>query len=251
YERGPFELTDSDITKMKEILSNTNIKVCGIAAPFYKCDIDNEEEIAQNIEGLKHCIDIAKQLDTNIIRGFTFWDKGNFIGNLDKIASKFEQPIQLLKQANMILALEFDPTVYATNAKKLKMVIDKINSPYVKALWDPGNDIYDPQGEEPYPYGYEILKQDICHIHLKDAKRINGVTISTPMCEGDVDYKGQFNRLIDDKYEGYISLETHYRGETALSEELLQLPKGSVFSYKGLEASTQSLENLMGLLNNL
>lgn len=251
YEKGPFELKQTDIDKMQNILSNTNLEVCCISSPFYKCNLDEKKEIEQNIEGLKRCIDMADRLGANIIRGFTFWDKGDFNERTCDIAEMFIKPIQLLKQSNKMLALEFDPTVYATNAQKLLRVIRKINSPLVKALWDPGNDIYDPEHECPYPNGYEIIKDDICHIHLKDARLVEGKPQSTPMCEGEVDYKGQLTRLLVDGYQGYLSLETHYRPTKALSEELLQMPKGSAFSHLGLEASTESLDNIMKLIKEI
>lgn len=244
WEKGPHELDSVDINKIKEILAKTNLQVCGISAPFFKCDIDNEEEIKEHLEILKKSIKLGQELGTNLIRGFTFWDNGNFEENLDKIISKFEEPLEILEREKAILVLEFDPSVYATNAKKLVKVIDKINSPYVKALWDPGNDIYDPEGEEPYPTGYEIIKNHMIHMHLKDAKKLDdGSVVATPIGEGEVKYKEHFERIINEGYSGYVVLETHYRPKHELSEELLALPKGSAFSHLGYEATEESLIN--------
>lgn len=251
YEKGPFELEREDVKKLKEMIKPTGLQVCCISSPFYKCELDSPEEISRNLEGLKRCTEIATELDTKLIRGFTFWARGDFYSRLDDIAECFMKPIDILKDAGLILVLEFDPTVYATNAAKLKQVIQKINSPYVKALWDPGNDIYDPDKEQPYPTGYELIKDEIRHIHLKDAHLVNGVAEGTPMCKGEVDYRGQFLRLIEDGYDGFLSLETHYRPTKPLSEELLQMPKGSVFSYMGLEASTESILNMNELFSQI
>ena len=44
WDKAPQELTDQDIDNMKQILEGTNVKIIGIASPFYKCDIDNTEE---------------------------------------------------------------------------------------------------------------------------------------------------------------------------------------------------------------
>ena len=41
WDKAPQELTDQDIDNMKQILEGTNVKIIGIASPFYKCDIDN------------------------------------------------------------------------------------------------------------------------------------------------------------------------------------------------------------------
>ncbi|OGO80785.1 MAG: hypothetical protein A2Y21_09335 [Clostridiales bacterium GWC2_40_7] len=242
WEKGPHELDGDDFGKIKNILAGTGLKVSGISAPFFKCSHDNPEEIRQHIGILENCMQLAQALGTNLIRGFTFWKKGSFEENLDCIVERFNEPVKLLEKEGMTLALEFDPSVFASNACKLAKVIKKINSKYVKGLWDPGNDIYDSDGEIPYPDGYNIILPHMVHVHLKDAARqadgkINGV----PIGEGDVDYKGQFKALIGGGYNGYVVLETHYRPKYEISEALLALPKGSAFSHNGYEATEECL----------
>jgi len=56
--------------------------------------------------------------------------------------------------------------------------------------------------------------------------------------------------LIDD-YKGYVVLETHYRKLSPLDEALLKMPKGSAFSYKGYEATEESLCKWMKILDRI
>ena len=88
YERGPFEFTDDDVRKMKAILSNNGLKVCAISSPFFKCKIDDEQEIKIHLKGLQDCIKLADELGTDLIRGFTFW-AGEDGFSPEKIASRF------------------------------------------------------------------------------------------------------------------------------------------------------------------
>jgi len=252
WEKGPHELDKSDINKIKNIAKDSGLVIPAISAPFYKCDIDNVEEIKTHLDILQKSINLAQSVGAKYIRGFTFWSKGNFDENLDKIISKFEEPLKILEKEDMTLVLEFDPAVYATNASKLVKVIKGIGSERVRGLWDPGNDIYEPDGEVPYPNGYEIIKPYMVHMHLKDAKRLeDGKVVGTPIGEGQVDYKGHFKRLIEDGYDGYVMLETHYRPKTGISEELLALPKGSAFSYMGYEATEECLIKWKQLLESV
>jgi sugar phosphate isomerase/epimerase len=253
WEKNPHELDKNDISKIKTILSDTGLVACGISAPFFKCSIDDNKEIDTHIEILKKSMELANQIGTKFVRGFTFWkNNGDFDTDLDKIVSKFEKPVELLKKENITLALEFDPSVYATNAKKLVKVIEKINSPFVKGLWDPGNDIYDPDGETPYPEGYEIIKKHMVHMHLKDAVRgSDGKATGVPIGEGQVDYAGHFKALKQDGYDGFVVLETHYRPKHDIDEKLMALPKGSAFSYMGYEATEECLIKWQELLDNL
>lgn len=252
WEKSPQELDKNDIIKIKSLLADTDLKVCGISSPFFKCNLDDNKEIDTHMEILKKSMELANQLGTQYVRGFTFWENGDFDNDFDKIISKFEKPVELLKKENITLALEFDPSVYASNACKLVKVIEKIDSPFVKGLWDPGNDIYDPDGETPYPDGYEIIKDYMVHMHLKDAVRgSDGKAAGVPIGEGQVDYAGQFKALIRDSYEGFVVLETHYRPKHDIDEKLMALPKGSAFSYMGYEATEECLIKWKELLEDL
>ncbi len=252
WEKGPHELNEEDINKIDKIARNSGLIIPAISSPFFKCDIDNTDEIKTHMNILEKSINLAQKVGAKYIRGFTFWSKGGFEENLDKIVSKFEEPLKILEREDMTLVLEFDPSVFATNAAKLAKVICGIGSKRVKGLWDPGNDIYEPDGEVPYPDGYEIIKPYMVHMHLKDAVKLpDGKVAGVPIGEGQVDYRGHFKRLIEDGYDGYIMLETHYRPRHDISEELLALPKGSAFSYMGYEATEECLIKWNRLLETI
>lgn len=252
WEKGPHELNEEDIDKIDKIARNSGLIIPAISSPFFKCDIDNADEIKTHMNILEKSINLAQKVGAKYIRGFTFWSKGGFEENLDKIVSKFEEPLKILEREDMTLVLEFDPSVFATNAAKLAKVICGIGSVRVKGLWDPGNDIYEPDGEVPYPDGYEIIKPYMVHMHLKDAVKLpDGKVAGVPIGEGQVDYRGHFRRLIEDGYDGYIMLETHYRPKHDISEELMALPKGSAFSYMGYEATEECLIKWNRLLETI
>ena len=251
YERGPFEFTPEDIKQIKAIADDAGLGICSISSPFYKCSLDNPGEKKAHLESLKKCVDYAGILGCKIIRGFTFWAEDPFEKRFSDICAEFEEPAKLLENTGVTLALEFDPSTYATNGKKVARIVDAVNSPCIKILWDPGNDIWDPDCETPYPEGYSLVKNNIAHIHLKDAVKSSGTAEGVAMCTGEVDYEGQFKALINDRYSGYMSLETHYRPKTGLSEELLKMPKGSDFSAFGYESSEECLINIKNLLKRL
>lgn len=68
---------------------------------------------------------------------------------------------------------------------------------------------------------------------------------------GQVDWNAQLAALKKDGYKGYISLETHYRKGTEISEELMRQPGGAAFSACGREASEECLEALQEMLQML
>jgi sugar phosphate isomerase/epimerase len=213
--------------------------------------MDEPEEIREHLNGLRRCIALADALGADLIRGFTFWAKPDRAFDPQAIAAHFEEAVKILENTGKTLVLESDPHVQATNAKTLAQVVEAVGSPLVRALWDPGNDIWDPLGEVPYPDGYTAVRSLMAHMHLKDGARKNGKAEGRPVTKGDVDFEGQFRALIADGYPGYVSLETHYRPAHKLSGELLAIPKGAAFSYGGYEATDESLRLWKALLGRV
>ena len=93
-------------------------------------------------------------------------------------------------------------------------------------------------------------KNDLCHIHVKDAMLINGKTEAVRVGDGWVNYPGLIQKLIQDHYSGYLMLETHYRLTSLLTEEQLKLPGGNAFSLGGEPASRESMKNLKEIIAN-
>jgi len=252
-KKGPQDLTSEDIKRIKEIVKGSGLTICSIASPFFKCNINSEEEYKVHLKILRDCISLAQQLDCPLIRGFTFWRKGNFEENLEKIISKFEEPIKILEKEGITLGIENEAATFIGNGKNLSRFLSKIDSPYIKAVWDPANSIFDPEGEVPYPDGYEAIKRWMVHMHLKDARRdsTTGEPKCVPVGKGAIDFRGQLKALKNDNYEGYVSLETHWRPEEELSEEEINLPGGEKFSRLAEKASRICLENLQKLMREI
>jgi len=235
-------LSDGEIEAIKAKIDAAGLTVCGLSAPIFKCHLDRPEEIEEHFRIARRCIEVAGKLGARIVRGFSFWAKQPFAEAEDRVAEQLRRMAQLFGDAGLTFALEFDPSVYASNARKVRRLIDAVNSPHMLALYDPGNDLWDPDGEIPFPDGYEHLKGKIAHIHLKDAIRkgdeVEGVAIGT----GEVDYRGLLERLLQDGYDGFLVVETHYRLASKLTEEQLKRPSGNTFSLGGKEASEQCLK---------
>lgn len=249
WNKAPHELGKSEVTLIKQLVSDYGMEVCSIASPFFKCDYGDETQYSEHMEILRKCIDLAGELNAPIIRIFTFWLKPPF-PSWDEIVEKLLPALKLVESTNLTLGIENEPSTMATNARKVVEVLTRLNHPQVKAVWDPGNDVFDPDREFPFPDGYEAIKPWIAHIHIKDGKwDAEGKRfVPTPIGEGEVDYLGQFKALVRDGYEGYLSLETHWRPTTQLPEEIVQMPKGEQFSYMGDVATRECLTKLITLL---
>jgi L-ribulose-5-phosphate 3-epimerase len=242
------EIPVERIKEIKGILQAEGLEVCALSSSFFKCSIDSEKEYKDNIEKLKRVIERAHILHCDKIRSFAFFKSGEFESRLSEIVEKFAEPAEIIKKENVNLVLESDPSVFTANLRKLSILIKALNNPLVKGLYDPGNDIFDPEFESPYPEGFNYIKPYIEHVHIKDAKLIKGKPEAVKIGTGDVPYKEIFKELKEMNYNGYVVLETHYRISHGISEELLKRPKGSLFSLRGEIASEESMVELKRLL---
>lgn len=251
WDKGPHKLDDADIKKIHEIATKANLEICGISAPFFKCDIDSESEIKEQYEILDRCVHLAKELGAPYVRGFTFWSKGEFNDYFDRIVSNIQDAAKHIEGTGITLVIEMDPSVFANDAARVAKIVAAVDRPNVKALFDPGNLVWNPNHETPYPDAYETLKPYIAHVHIKDADIVNGKPDAVKVGTGRVDFKSLFKRLTEENYNGYIVLETHYRLAKEISEELLALPGGAEFSSGAYEATDESLAAMNELLTNL
>ena len=238
--KAPQELTDEEIRRIVDIKDSYSLEIPAISSPFFKCEL-NDAAIAEQMVILEKCINLAEKVGAKLIRGFTFWDRGGFEEKRMDIVRAFDKPIAMLKAAGMTMVLEHEPSVYAANATKLKRILDAINDPCIQALWDPGNLMFCDPVELPED-GFRLLAPYIRHVHLKDAKRMNGKVEAVRLGDGDVGYEEHQYSIKNSGYDGYYMLETHYRLTTKISHELLALPKGDAFSYMGYEATEESLQ---------
>ena len=252
WGKNPQDLTGR-ADEIKQALSLYELDVSAIASPFFKADIDSETEYREHLGILEKCIELAKTLDTNLIRGFTFWKKEGVSGYLERIIDKYQKPLEIIEAEGIVLGIENEPSTFIGNGRQLEMFLSRLGSKHVKAIWDPGNDIFDPSGEIPYPDGYGYVKDWIVHIHIKDGVRRGetGKPESVPFGEGEVDYYNQLAALQKDCYTDYLSLETHWRPTRMLAEEIVQRPGGEEFSRFGEEASEICLRNLTKMLNRI
>ncbi len=242
------EHSDEELLAMKQQVQDAGLTICALSTPIFKCQLSDGQEVAEHREILRQALRAASVLDVDILRAFTFWNQGEFAQTLPKIVKEFKAIVPQLEAAGRTLVVEPDPSVNASNAERLVQVLQAVDSPSVKALYDPGNHLWDPHGEEPYPFAYDLLRPYIHHVHLKDAVRKDGEPTAVAIGQGDVGYGELLPRLQQDGYNGYLMVETHYRLHRELDDEELKRPQGSGFSDGGYEASKQCLESLRELL---
>ena len=217
------DLTDEQAARAVAALKSRGIKVCCLASPFFKCDLEMAESGAtgrshqatergmdRQMELLNRLIELAGVFDTKLIRVFAFWKHGDLTEDIERrIIEAFAEPVKVAEKAGVILALENEHACYLGTGGDTARVLRAVNSPALKAVWDPGNAVC--AGENAFPDGYEAMKEWIVHVHIKDPIRVDDHYQFVRVGDGEIDYMAQFRALKADGYDSCLSLETHYR----------------------------------------
>ncbi len=243
WDRNPQELADDELDRIEALLKKHGMMMPCVAAPVFKCQLHSESDYAAHLAILRRCAAMAKRFGSRLVRGFTFWASGDFEDSLPLIVERLRGAESVLRETGAVLVLEYDPATSASTTQKLERVLSQVASEHIQALFDPGNNIYDSEGEAPVPDGYERLKPWIKHVHVKDVVRqgASGKSEAVVVGQGEVGFLELFAALAADGYDGWASLETHYRKAAAISDALLHRPAGSAFSEGGEEASIECL----------
>ncbi|MDI9469407.1 MAG: sugar phosphate isomerase/epimerase family protein [Bacillota bacterium] len=240
--------------------------VC-LASSFGKHEAD--ESFTAELEKLDRLIPLARIFGTKWIRGFAGFRAATVPAVppltpelLETLATRLGSAYSRLADNGLELLLEADPSVYTSSHKKLAQLLQVLTERYGKspygAIYDPGNSVYAPGGEEPWPTAWEAIRPWLRHVHVKDAirrrpQRADGIDAVGDEVEclrvgdGSVNWRAVLAGLRAAGYEGWLSMETHYRLTGQLDEETLKRPGGAAFSDGGLEATAESVEALRAL----
>ncbi len=233
WEKQVGDLTDADIARVKGLIEARNLKVSCIShhnlsalpvdtavlAPAYR----------EHITTLQRCIDVAQALGTNLVRIFSFRkemvlfgaepiiSKGTWATLLDRL----EEPLRIADDADITLVIETAISGNVTSALLARKLIDELDVPHLKVLWDPCSSLY--CTEVPYPDGYEVIREHIAHVHLKDGV-VNLPAATFDFCamrQGQMApyYNDIVSALKRDGYDGTISLESVYTPEGGTRED--------------------------------
>lgn len=246
----PIDALDREtLREFRRVLDAEGLQVPDLAGSFYKCDPTDETAVRENLQKLERLCDAADILNCRFLRGFAFFAPPGGQLPAAGLAPFFAEPERILRRRGKVLLLEADPTVNTSNHAAVAQLLRLLDSPCFGAIYDPGNDLYDPHRERPYPDGYEAVRPYLRHVHIKDAVYdAAGQPCCVRVGDGLVPYPALLRRLVQDGYDGWLSLETHYRKNAALTEEQMRLPQGSGFSHGGLEATAESAAALRELL---
>ncbi|HOD96507.1 MAG TPA: sugar phosphate isomerase/epimerase family protein [Candidatus Hydrogenedentes bacterium] len=109
------------------------------------------------------------------------------------------------------------------SAENSNILLGEVDSPALKVVFDTGNPVT--YGQDAWEY-YKTVRKDIVYVHIKDARKIDGVDHYCLCGDGDGYVREIVGDLLKSGYDGGLSIEPHlaaviHTGQKADNDEQL------------------------------
>lgn len=198
------DYTKEELLEIKKKLDDRGFKISALGSPIGKVNIDTD--FNRYLEIVKRAFDVAHILNTRFVRIFSFYvPSGKEDDYEDIVIDRIGKMVSEAEKDDIELLHENEKAIYGDNAERCLKILKSIDSQYLWATFDPANFVQ--CGVNPYPDAYELLKDYIKYVHIKDAKFDGGIV--TPAGEGDGNVSNIVDGLNKSGYEGFLSIEPH------------------------------------------
>lgn len=224
------DISDEEELRIIQTIKEYNVNITAISPGLFKIPLI-PQKLKNHLEvRLPASFRLAEKLKTNmiIVMGVLKRKGERREEVIPKVVDILQKASKRAQKAGIILALENEGDCWVATGKETAEIVKMIDSPALRVNWDPGNAFA--FGENPYPEGYNHVKDYIVNVHIKDAVIDNKTNLKkyVVLGEGKVGWYSQVKALKNNGYEGFLSLEPHisprvkgaYRGYQWLKEAM-------------------------------
>jgi len=219
-------LTDEEVTLLKEKMIQYGIKVSSIGSPIGKIKVTDDFET--HFAMFQRVVNIAAELETKYIRIFSFYhDNGSEWTNEEKseVIARLRKMVDYAREYDVVLLHENENDTYGNTADRCADLMQELFCDHFKSVFDPANFV---QSGQDAKYAYDILKEYIAYMHIKDACFKDRGVVPAGMGDGNVEYI--LKDLFVNGYDGFLSLEPHLfhfekLSALGLDDKMLDLPQ--------------------------
>ncbi len=239
------DLTDEEVNELKLQMEKYGITASSIGSPIGKIKISDDFEA--HIPAVRRTAKIAKMLNCRYVRMFSFFADGEewTKKQRDEVFRRMKIMVDIAKEEDVIFLHENEKEIYGDTAERCLELLQEFGCDHFKAVFDPANFV---QCDEDTKRAFELLKDYVVYMHIKDALFADGRVVPAGKGDGNVEYI--LRMLFENGYEGFLSLEPHLGSfvgleDLELDDEMMSLPKGGEGTF------TVAYNALKGILDNI
>jgi sugar phosphate isomerase/epimerase len=183
------------------------------------------------------------------VRIFSFYRTDPTVPEPERAAAQAREvlgPVQL--PDGVRLALETGTRSNTPTVRLALRFLDTLGDERIGVLWDPGNTAFSGFDPSPFPADFAAGSDRIVHVHVKDPR---GTARYVRLGDGDLPWPQILAGLDAADYDGWLTLETHWRRDRELTPQQRDEPWGEDISAGGTEASAECIAVLRDWLDAL
>jgi len=203
-------ITPEEAEGVDRIRREQGIRIVALSPGLFKISLRQEEKWQKELQRvLFDTFRLAERWGAQkvIVFGFARYP-GEPETNRDRVIELFDRVARLGQEHGFLILVENEPNHWCDTGEHTAQILNAVNSPFLKANWDPGNAYT--SGEIPFPDGYHSVQHLVYNLHIKDYRRLpDGSYECVPVGQGDIDWEGQLKAVKElDRLE-YVTVETH------------------------------------------
>lgn len=242
--KGLVEYSVSEAGEIKKRLDAEGFALSSVGSPIGKILIT--DEFRPHLELYKHTVEIAHVMDVENIRMFSFFmpEGQDYTPYRGRVMDQLGRFVDYAQANGVVLLHENEKDIYGDTAPRCLELMKEFYGVHFKAVFDFANFV---QCGQDTIAAYEMLKEYIAYIHVKDASAKTGSVVPAGLGDGHVE---EILRMLKASgYRGFLSLEPHlsdFTGFAALEQNAAHKEK-----LEGEEAFTLAHTSLMQIIEKL
>jgi sugar phosphate isomerase/epimerase len=197
-----------ELREVQAVVNGQGLRVSALSPGIFKLPLSQIQKLEDElVNTLPKTMALAHEFGASMIIAFGFQREQHEKPELFSRAVEFmSRAAERAGKEGVKIIIENEPGFWCDSGANTAKLLGQVNSPYLRANWDPCNGYG--TAERPFPEGYEAVKRFIANVHVKDTKE-GSLIRCVPVGEGAVDWKGQLASLVRDQLVRHVTIETH------------------------------------------
>ena len=174
------KITLEKAKEVRKMLDDNGLITWSVGSPIGKIKLT--DDLPAHLDTFRHTLEVAHILGAENLRLFSFYTKGFDPADCrGQVMDWMGRMLEVGKDSGINLCHENEKGIYGDTAARCRELLDTF--PVLKGIFDPANFV---QCEEDTMAAWQLLKDKIHYLHIKDAVGIN--VVPAGMGDGNVAY---------------------------------------------------------------
>src|SRR6476661_1587710 len=133
------DLTNEDVAAIGSAAREDGWKIFGCSTPVFKCALEDAKAIAEHREIFKRSLEVARKLNSDLLRIFTFLRQPNALEpqRLARVTEHLLGLVELAKGSGVRIGIENEHSCLTGTVEEMEAILKGLPAATVGAIWDP------------------------------------------------------------------------------------------------------------------